>query len=206
MSSSVDTSFIIDPDNQAAFDRIYEEYGIDVLRYCMRHVNSRDDAEEIASDAFINLWRARHSLAEGSSVKAFLMTTARHLVVDYYRRRANSLIYEAFVDTVHDNADWTTEVPLHYEEFESRIMRIIDQLPSTQREALKLARLEGLSISETAQRLNLREQTVKNAITAACKTLKRHLGNISGSGEVLLPLFAVYINSIIDWLTNNSSL
>lgn len=198
MSSAIDTFFITNPDNPAAFDRIYEEYGNDVLRYCMRHINSRDDAEEIAEDTFINLWRARLTLAKDSSVRAFLLTTARHLVVDYYRRRAHSLLYEAFVDAVHDRADWATDVQLQYEEFERQIMRIIDRLPATQREALKLARLEGLSISETAQRLNLREQTVKNAITTACNTLKRYLRLISfsGYGEVLLPLFAVFIYNI----------
>ena len=221
MSSPIDNFFILNPDDPAAFDRVYEEYGSGVLRYCMRHIGSRDDAEEIAEDAFMNLWRARHSLTEGSSLAAFLMTTTRHLVVDYYRRRANSMIYEAFVDTVHDHADLAADVTIQYEEFEEQIMMIIDHLPATQREALKLARLEGLSISETAQRLNLRQQTVKNAITSACNTLRRKLGHISMTillasrffsclGEVLLPLISVFIYrpalDIVGWLTINSSL
>lgn len=183
--STIDDSFISSPDSRSAFDRVYEAYGDMVLRYCLRNVESEADAEELAADVFVALWRARHTLMEVRSLKSFLMTSARNIVVDHYRRRASSLSYEMYVETLHDTIADSPHEHMEYVEFEQKLLDAIDSLPPTQRNVIRFARLDGLSVDEVSERLGLSRQTVKNAMSAACKALREKILCFVGTLMVL---------------------
>jgi len=62
----------------------------------------------------------------------------------------------------------------------------IARLPAKMREVFELSRLEDLSHREIAQRLNLKESTVKKQVQNALKILKVRLSNYNSLGILLL--------------------
>lgn len=179
-----------------AFDSIYAAYGRELLWYCRRHVASADDAEEIAHDCFIRLWMARHTLRDPESVRSYLFTTARHAIVDHYRRQANSIVTrlqsEAY-EHIAENSNASTR--LETDELRQHIMAAIAALPPTQREAINLVRIQGHDIDEAAQTLGLSRQTIKNALTSAAKTLRAALQKHLAAAAVLSAGIHVYLTS-----------
>jgi RNA polymerase sigma-70 factor (ECF subfamily) len=69
------------------FEAIYRQHVDAMFRYALRCVSRRDLAEEIASDAFLALYRNREK-PEPGRVAAWLYTTVRNLATDHWRRNS----------------------------------------------------------------------------------------------------------------------
>ena len=80
--------------------------------------------------------------------------------------------------------------PLEYEDFKDKVVSIIDQLPKTQSEVVRMSRLQGFKNKEIAEKLRLSEQTVKNALSLGLKYLKEKLGTFGML--VLFIMFCVF--------------
>lgn len=190
-----------DPDAATAtpdFDSIYAAYGRELLWYCRRHIASADDAEEIAHDCFIRLWMAMPTLRDQGSIRSYLFTTARHAIVDHYRRQAGSIVSSLQSEACEIMAaGGTAATSIEAEELRRHIMSAVASLPPTQRESINLVRIQGLDIDEAAQTLRLSRQTIKNALTAAAKTLRADL-------QKYLAAIAVLVAGIYVYLTGSS--
>lgn len=162
-------------DDRRALDAVYALYARRLLAFVMRHVAVAEDAEEIVQDVFIALWNNRASIRNTDTLQPLLFTAARNRILNSFRSRINSPIYEEYVETMADSIAATGTPAIEYDQFHDVVMREIDRLPSTQREVLRLARLQGLPHKEIANRLGLSVQTVTNALSVATKTLRERL-------------------------------
>ncbi|OKZ33714.1 MAG: hypothetical protein BHV68_18950 [Bacteroidales bacterium 43_8] len=140
-------------ESQDAFNRIYNMYSARLYAYCMQYVKSREDTEEIVQDVFIKLWINRHSIIHGSYVF--------EEYVNYYNEEQCS---------VSD-----TSAIVEYDDFCKSLKKAMKNLSSTQREVIECVKLNQMSVKETAVKLRLKEQTVKNALSAGLKVLKEIL-------------------------------
>ncbi len=184
-----------------AFDTIYQLYASKLLGFCMRYVKSREDAEEIVQDTFVALWNSRESI-KSDSLRALLFTIARNRLVNAYKSRLNSPIYEDFVSAEAYSVSVDGTPSIEYDEFEKSVYDVMDSLPETQSRVLRLSRIDGLSHKEIAQKTGLSLQTVKNAVTEGMKRLKDELSKRHNDIFVAIPLllsvlFRVYIVNII---------
>ena len=175
--------------SQEAFKSLYDLYARRLYAFCMEYTKSREDTEEIVQDAFIWLWRNRASIRQESTIKNLLFLRVKHFLINAWRARVNTPIFEDYVDYINslpaDSRDH-----LEYMDFRDTVMSIIDQLPKTQSKVVKMSRLEGFKNKEIAEKLRLSEQTVKNALSMGLKFLKERLGTIEML--VLCVLFSVF--------------
>jgi len=65
----------------------YTHYVTAVAARALLPAPSREDLEEVVSDAFLALWRRREDLEAGRSLRPWLAVTARNLATDRLRRR-----------------------------------------------------------------------------------------------------------------------
>ncbi|MBQ6284324.1 MAG: RNA polymerase sigma-70 factor [Bacteroidales bacterium] len=175
--------------SQEAFKSLYDLYARRLYAFCMEYTKSREDTEEIVQDAFVWLWRNRASIRQESTIKNLLFLRVKHFLINAWRARVNTPIFEDYVDYINslpaDSRDH-----LEYMDFRDTVMSIIDQLPKTQSKVVKMSRLEGFKNKEIAEKLRLSEQTVKNALSMGLKFLKERLGTIEML--VLCVLFSVF--------------
>lgn len=171
-----------------AFNRIYALYARRLYLYCLQYVKSREDAEEIVQDVFVKMWIYRGNIVHGEFLSAFIFRIAKNQIINRYKARLNSAVYEEYVAYCNDMrfsvAD--TSAPLEYDDFRRRLEKAMESLTDTQRKAVEYVKLQNLTIKETAEKLRLKEQTVKNAVTAGLKTLRGILGNMTGHDEVIM--------------------
>lgn len=162
-----------------AFSEIFLLYSKDIMRFCLSYIKNVEDTEDVVEDVFISLWENRKNLRAVTSVRPFLVTCARNKILNLFRKRVNSPVYEEYVEIFHGGmVSISGEKTIEYDEFEKKVMEIIDALPPTQKKVLRLSRFEYLSNSEIAETLNLNIQTVKNALSTGLKILRDRLKNI----------------------------
>jgi len=66
---------------------IYKADSDAIFRFCLVRVSDREQAMDITEETFLRLWK---SLLDGKEIlnnKAFLFTLARHLIIDWYRKK-----------------------------------------------------------------------------------------------------------------------
>ena len=66
-------------------ERSYNDYHQTILNYITYRINHKYDAEDLAQDVFIRLIDYKLMLRE-ETVKYFLFTIARNIIIDYLRR------------------------------------------------------------------------------------------------------------------------
>lgn len=172
-----------------AFDRIYALYSKKLYLYCLQYVKSREDAEDIVQNVFMNLWVSRHTIQHGELLNVFIFRSAKNQIINRYKSNLNSAIYEHYTEYCNDMrlSVANTSTPLEYDDFCSRLEKAMAKLPDTQRKAVELVKLQNIPLKEAAETLNLKEQTVKNAVTAGLKVLRAFFEKDRGSmGAVML--------------------
>ena len=164
-------------ESQDAFNRIYNMYSARLYAYCMQYVKSREDTEEIVQDVFIKLWINRHSIIHGEHLSAFIFKIAKNQIINRYKSRINSYVFEEYVNYYNEEqcSVSDTSAIVEYDDFCKSLKKAMKNLSSTQREVIECVKLNQMSVKETAVKLRLKEQTVKNALSAGLKVLKEIL-------------------------------
>ncbi|TLG90924.1 sigma-70 family RNA polymerase sigma factor [Pseudomonas edaphica] len=124
-------------------------------------------AADLAQDAFIRLLM----MAEPHTIKeprAFLATTAGRLLIDGARRRRIEKAYLQALLVQCEDAGMPDPAAIHVAlQALERIAEMLAGLPAKTREAFLLSRLDGLTYSEIATRLEVSPSTVKNYLSTA---------------------------------------
>ena len=136
----------------------------------LRH---RQDAEDVAQDAFAKAYRHFSELRDRDRFRAWLVRMTWRLAIDRWRaERRRTTREQAVVVTA---ADATTEQDLVSRERAEQLWRAIDALPEKLRIAIVLSAIEGHDVRTVAALLGLPEGTVKSRLFLARKGLARSL-------------------------------
>ncbi len=146
--------------SESAFVRIFDEYSPKIYRIALKFLDSRESAEEIVQDVFMDIWLRREKIGEVLNFGGYLHGMVRKQVYDAYRRKS------AFTDVIHElsyreQSDNPTERMVQEEEYRKLLHEVVNRLPALQKEIFWLAREEGLSHEAIARKLNLSRLAVK---------------------------------------------
>ena len=142
-------------------------------------IKSSDEAEDMIQDLFIDLWMKRETLTINVSLSAYLLTAIKYKVINYIEANIVRHNYLKSLNKAKMDYDDATNQSLICIDMESWMDSEIQKLPPKVKRVFELSRQENLSIKEIAKKLEVSDQTVKNQIGKALKTLKVHLNNIS---------------------------
>lgn len=158
-----------------AFDEIYRMYAKRLLGYCLQYTKAMEDAEEIVQDVFVQLWNSRKIIRQEESLKSLLFIMTKNHLINAYRTRINSPIYEDYVNYQAELSVDDTNYHLAYEEFMKVFNAALKKLSDTQQKIIRLSRLSNLSNKEIAETLSLSEQTIKNQLSLGLKILRKEM-------------------------------
>jgi RNA polymerase sigma-70 factor, ECF subfamily len=172
-----------------AFRELFTKYGEAVVNFAYRFVNSRPRAEELAQDAFLQIYRARGRYEAKARFTTYLYRVVTNLCLNELRRfdyqgRTEPLEGRPLENgeegsrELADPAIPEVEDLLAGLETGARIKKVLDKLPPNQKSALLLSRVEGLSYQEVAECLETTESAVKSLIFRATQTLREELADL----------------------------
>lgn len=133
----------------------------------LRH---REDAEDVAQEAFAKAYRSFRQLRDRDRFRAWLVRMTWRAAIDRYhqnRRRGGRELHREAEAAAPDSADAAERA--------NRLWRAIDALPEKLRVTIVLAGIQGHNIREIAALLEVPEGTVKSRLFDARQQLRELL-------------------------------
>lgn len=160
-----------------AFNAIYDMYADKLYGFVFAHSKSREMANDLVQETFLKLWTMRETLSVEGSLQAMLFTISHNKMIDIFRAQINKVEFEDYIEFAEnaDLSDNAIEKKIYYDDFYKALKICKSQLPHRQMEIFEMSRENGESIEEIALQLKISEQTVKNQLTSATKTLREEL-------------------------------
>ena len=165
----------------AAAQALAQTYTPLVYAHACRMLNDRADAEDVAQDAMLRLWKqAPHWDATGAaSVRTWLYRVTANLCMDRLRKTRPDGLPEGL--EVADNAP-SAESHMQDTARRAALEEALMQLPDRQRQAVILRHIDGLGNSEIAQIMDIGPRAVES-LTARGKRALTDL--LSGQRKTL---------------------
>ncbi len=169
---------------------LVSEHGAPLENYLARKLDSREDAAELAQEAYMRLHRLEQP-ENLDNARAFLFQVATNLAVDQLRRRQlhfKFLKAEKSVNPDGEPADLNAagaspEQIIGARQKLSAIESALEQMPFKVKQAFLLHRQSGLSYSAIAEQMQVSVSSVEKYILQALKQCRQTLAAVEASDE-----------------------
>jgi RNA polymerase sigma-70 factor (ECF subfamily) len=165
--------------NEQGLDHFFNCYYAPLTFFVLKLTGDQQLAEDIASEAFVKLWKRREELSGEGSLKAYLYRMVRNAAIDHMRmQKRNQAARSEFLHVVTE-----PEMPVLHRMIETetldRIYRSLQHLPPKCSQVFRMFYLQGKSYAEIAEELGLSPHTVRNQKARALRLLKTRLSYFS---------------------------
>jgi RNA polymerase sigma-70 factor (ECF subfamily) len=167
--------------DEAALGQLYDRYRLILFGVLMRILNSREEAEDVLQEVFLQVWRRAADFDENRGRPfTWLVTLARSRGIDRLRSLASR--ERVAIAGANEASDETSDAATDAIRSEQRgvVNSALSQLPEEQRQPLMLAYFDGLTQSEIAMQLGAPLGTVKTRMRSGMMKLRELL---SGSSQ-----------------------
>jgi RNA polymerase sigma-70 factor (ECF subfamily) len=182
LRSSADTDLVARAaaGDASAFHALVERHRAMVYRMAYQFSGNHHDAEDIAQDVFIKVYRALDRFRHDAQVTSWLYRIVMNACIDHRRRHAPAGWAPFTEDTEVRMLNTPEDGPgPEQQTYGGQIGDVLEQeiarLPPGQRLVFMMRHHEGLRLSEIAEALGLAEGTVKRQLHAAVHRLRHAL-------------------------------
>jgi len=160
-------------DQKKLFSQFYDQYIERIYRFVFFKVNSHEIAEDLTSETFTRTWEVfqRQNIKNPS---AFLYTTAKNLVIDYYRQKGRMQVISAENASIIDPAQ-DLEEKMKLDSDIEYIRKALIGLKEDYQNVIIWHYLENLPISEVANLLDRTEENTRVLLHRALQSLKQKI-------------------------------
>jgi RNA polymerase sigma-70 factor (ECF subfamily) len=181
-----------------AFEPLVEKYRQRVWRLAHNVLRDREEAWDVAQEAFIRAYQALPGFRGQSAFYTWLFRIVMNVAADRARARAargrafgtERVPEEDWDRAMADTSTMAPDAAAARTEERARIQRALDTLPEHHRTIIMLSDLEGLSYREIAEVLSIPMGTVMSRLHNARKRLRDALGPLLAVVLALVALFA----------------
>jgi RNA polymerase sigma-70 factor, ECF subfamily len=171
--------------DQTAWDLIVKQHWRKVYNVAYKFVGKHDEAEDLAQDIFVKIFKALKSFDRRANFQTWLISISRNLCIDHYRSvRKERETMARDVDASELSPASKERSPLalaEHADLRVLLRRALAELPATLRTAVVLRDLQELSYQEIAEQLQLPEGTVKSRINRGRLELARQVRKLQAA-------------------------
>lgn len=162
--------------DEKSFSLLFEKYYGDLINYGNSLSPFAEKVQDCVQDVFADIWLYRESLQEPNVVKAYLLSSVRKRIARLYER---DHIFKkiATTDSIEFLFDFSVEHELINDESTAECVlylnKLLNDLPSRQKEALFLRYNQGLTVEQIAEMLGVNYQSAVNLLHRGLLTLRK---------------------------------
>jgi RNA polymerase sigma factor (sigma-70 family) len=158
---------------ELAFQELYDRYAKHLYQYFFRRMwKDREKAEDFVHDLFTKIIHNPNAFDTGRSFKTWIFSVANNMTINEYKKQAVRQVVSNGMDdnltVAHSSA---VDSELQDSMFKEALEKELEQLDEKHREVFELRHIQGFSIKEIADTLNINEGTVKSRVFYAVKQL-----------------------------------
>lgn len=162
--------------NETAFRALFDKYHHQLYLFASKMGVPREEAECVVQEVFISVWRSRSTIDETLSLKAYLYTITKRLVIKKIKRKALEDSYLSDPNNLQPVYHQQTEDYIIFTNLLDQANEGINKLSPGRKQIFMLSKQQGLTNEEIADKLNLSKRTVENQLYRATKELRDILG------------------------------
>ncbi len=191
VDSDLDLMLRVREGDSGSFDELLRRYRAPLVNYFYRMVHDQAMAEDLAQEAFLRVYKARHRYRPDARFTTWLYRIATNLALNAIRDSRGRQRQDA-VTTGEDG-----ETPIEFvdpkasveqeliETDRSRMIReAIETLPENQRAAVILHKYQDVDYRQIAGIFSISESAVKSLLFRAYETLRTRLEPLVREGKI----------------------
>jgi len=159
--------------DEQAFRVIFDLYKAPFHAAAYKMTRSAYISEEIVQEVFVTVWIKRALIAGAKRPEEYAFAILRNCIYAQFRKLAQECRIKSKLGQQPAESANYIEDNLDEKETRTILENVIDQLSPQQKLIYKLAKQEGLSREEIANKLNISPNTVKNHLGTAVEYLRR---------------------------------
>lgn len=162
---------------RTGYELLFRRYYRPLCSQAVRFVYSKESAQDIVSDVFLNFWKNRVHEHITTSYRAYLFTSVRNRVYNHLQDefRKESLLGLPTDQTDEALTDEDPQQILQYTDLYNRLEEEIRALPPQCQRVFVLSRFEGKKGREIADELQISPKTVEAHMLRALSHLRKAL-------------------------------
>ena len=181
--------------DEQSFELLLQRYRTPLVNFLYRMVRNREQAEDLAQEVFIRVYRAREEYVPSAKFTTWLFRIATNLALnslrDHRYQKMEMSIDAPLTADAEDGDERTFEVAdkhatieqhLVEDERKKMIRHAIEKLPEKQRAAVLLHKYQELDYAEIAKILNCSESALKSLLFRAYEALRVELAPLVRQG------------------------
>ena len=162
--------------DREAYRRLLEEIAPYLRSLAARLIRDRSDVEDAVQDALLSVHAVRHTYDPMRPFGPWLVAIARRRFVDGLRRRGRAASREIPLEAEHETFE-APETNFQDATSDGRAVReALEGLPPGQREAIRMLKLEEMSLKEAAAASGMSVAALKVATHRGLKSLRKIFG------------------------------
>lgn len=163
---------------ESAYKQLFRDYYRPLSVFALKYVHDLELAREIVQNLFVHLYENRSTLIVTTSLESYLYQSVRNRCLNQIKQWKTQKQHLEYYNWEQENYE-DLEMKIRENELEHAIFKIVESLPSQRRNVFIMSRVNGISNSEIAEKLNISKRTVETHISHALKTLRASLGDLS---------------------------
>ena len=173
--------------DEASFELLLHRYRTPLVNFLYRMVRNREQAEDLAQEVFLRVYRAREDYVPSAKFTTWLFRIATNLALNSVRDtryRKLEVSIDAPIGETEDGDERTLDIPEKHPNIEQHLVEdarrkmirhAIDKLPEKQRAAVLLHKYQELDYAEIAKILACSESALKSLLFRAYEALRVEL-------------------------------
>jgi len=163
---------IAEYEDEEAYKQLFFHYFLPLKSFSYSIIKSKETAEEIVSDIFLDIWVKRKQLCAIEDLKMYLYTSVRNNSARRLHQNKKATFFSLDeVQVEFASPDENAEAILMTQELSFKINTAIEELPQRCRIIFKLAKEDKLKYKEIAVLLNVSIKTIDCQIAIAVKKI-----------------------------------
>jgi len=177
-----------------AFRILVERHSRSIFRVVYRMTGNQQDTEEIVQETLLRAYKSLERFELRANFGTWLFRIAVNRTLDFLSARKTQMTKDTYQIVDNPDAEESRQVQLAAAtpgpdrlllnaEMKSRIAGALGLLTPAERVAFTMRHMEGRSIEEISQTLNLKASAAKNSVFRAVQKLRQQLEPYAGSGS-----------------------
>ena len=168
--------------NIKAFETLYGRHKDPLLRFFLRQVSSKSEAEELFQDTWQRLIKHSKSYKSSAKFTTYLYHIARTRLIDLYRSHGRqkefTQAHEGWEEKAESDQGYEPQSKLEYERSKQQFLSAVEKLPALQREVVVMKLETGMTVSEIAEVVQEKPEAVKSRLRYGMDKLKHFLSDL----------------------------
>lgn len=155
-------------------DGFYQKYYLSVKKFVSQKVDDEGKVEELTNDIMMAAMMCRPNFDGKCNEFSWICSIAKHKIIDYYRKKKLKTILFSVSPEFEEIADQalTPERDVLKNELKEEIKKTMTELGKGYKDILRLKYIEGMTIKEISQNLELTVKAVESKLIRAKKRFR----------------------------------